>query len=322
MQTNALMSASESGSSVLYADDDTDIVTDDNIDDLASKIQREADLSTAWVKDNKLVCSGKKTKLLVIGTKDLKKSRQKDRVVEIVVAGHRVQESESERLLGLIVNNVLTWEHHLYGNEENQGLIPKLSQRANIIKKLSFVMPREKLKILAEGIFFSSLNYCIQVYGNVWGLTEYSEQQTKSIAFTKDDNRRLQILVNKVLRALTGMDYDTPVAQLIAVSGQLSVHQRTAFHTITSMFKTIQTGLPKYNSDRMEESRPINLADTRTSMRYRVDYKLSVSRGSYFYRGSRLISLLPPDIFQARDLTTFKVQAKKWVRLNIPIHPP
>ena len=81
--------------------------------------------------------------------------------MEIVVAGHRVQESESERLLGLIVNNILTWEHHLYGNEENQGLIPKLSQRANIIKKLSFVMPREKLKILAEGIFFSSLNYCM-----------------------------------------------------------------------------------------------------------------------------------------------------------------
>ena len=88
------------------------------------------------------------------------------------------------------------------------------------------------------------------------------------------------------------------------------------------MFKTIQTGLPKYNSDRLEESRPLNLADTRTSMRYRVDYKLSVSRGSYFYRGSRLISLLLPDIFQARDLTTFKMQAKKWVRLNIPIHPP
>ena len=88
------------------------------------------------------------------------------------------------------------------------------------------------------------------------------------------------------------------------------------------MFKTIQIGLPKYNSDRMEESRPLNLADTRTSMRYRVDYKLSVSRGSYFYRGSRLISLLLPDIFQARDLTTFKMQAKKWVRLNIPIHPP
>ena len=118
------------------------------------------------------------------------------------------------------------------------------------------------------------------------------------------------------------MEYDTPVSQLIAASGQLSVHKRTAYHTITSMFKTIQSGLPKYNSDRMEESRPLNLADTRTSMRYRVDYNLSVSRGSYFYRGSRLMSLLPPDIFQARDLTTFKVQAKKWVKLNIHIYPP
>ena len=211
-----------------------------------------------------------------------------------MVAGHRVQESESERLLGLIVNNVLTWEHHLYGNEENQGLIPKLSQRANIIKKLSFVMPREKLKILAEGIFFSSLNYCIQVYGNVWGLTEYSEQQNKSIAFTKDDNRRLQILVNKVLRSLTGMDYDTPVAQLIAASGQLSVHQRTAFHTITSMFKTIQTGLPKYNSDRMNESRPLNLADTRGSMRYRGQYEVQGGLQALSLQGQLFLQRQPP----------------------------
>ena len=79
-------------------------------------------------------------------------------------------------------------------------------------------MPREKLRILAEGVFFPFLNYCIQVYGHILlGQTEYNEQQIKSIAFTKDDNRRLQIMVNNVLRAMTGLDNGTPVDQLIAV---------------------------------------------------------------------------------------------------------
>ena len=319
---NNFPTSREEGTSVLYADDDTDIVADENIEDLRHKIQREADLSTAWVRDNKLVCSGKKTKLLIIGTKELKKARQKDHKVEIVVAGHTVKESDSERLLGVIVNNTLTWEHHLYGNDEFQGLVPKLSQRANLILKLSFVMPRERLRILAEGIFFSTLNYCIQVYGNVWGLTEYSEQENKSIAFTKDDNRRLQILMNKVLRALTGLDYDTPISQLIALTGQLSVHQRTAYHTITSMHKTIQSGLPRYNSVKLEESRPHRITDMRATERYRVDYNLSVSRCSYFYRGSRLINLLPENVFQARTLPTFKKRAKGWVQNNIPVLPP
>ena len=27
--------------------------------------------------------------------------------------------------------------------------------------------------VFAEGMFFSLLNYCIEVYGNVWGLNSY-----------------------------------------------------------------------------------------------------------------------------------------------------
>ena len=54
----------DEGSSILYADDDTDNVSDKDPDILEQKIQHEADRSTAWVHDNKLVCSGNKTKLL------------------------------------------------------------------------------------------------------------------------------------------------------------------------------------------------------------------------------------------------------------------
>ena len=269
------------------------------------------------------MCSGKKTKLLIIGTRELKRSRQGNTKVEITVAGHTVKESESERLLGIIVNNTMTWESHLYGNDEHKGLIPKLSQRAKLIQRLSLVMPKDKLKILAEGIFFSILNYCIQVYGNVWDLTMYNEKQNRSTAFTKDDNRRLQIIVNKVLRVLTGLDYDTPVAQLVVASGQLSVQQRTAYHTLVSIYKTIQSGLPVYCHNRLEESRPRSSSlETRSNVMYRVDYRLSVSRCSYFYRGTRLFNQLPLDTQEETNLKTFKKKAKAWVMKNIPVLPP
>ena len=204
----------DDGTSVLYADDDTDNVRHKDPDILQQKIQQIANNSTAWVHDNKLVCSGSKTKLLVIDTKELRKSRliNKNKVLEIEVAGHKVKESECERLLGLVVNNSITWKNHLYGNKENKGLIPKLSQRAGIIRKLSYIMPRDKLNTIAEGIFFSLLNYCVEVYGNVWGLPTYDDQVRHSTAFRKEDNMKLQILVNKVLRSLTGLERETPVS--------------------------------------------------------------------------------------------------------------
>ena len=110
-------------------------MSDSNPDELQRKIQQEANKSTSWVRDNKLVCSGSKTKLLIIGTKELRMSKlvSKNKVLKIDVAGHEVTESTSERLLGVIINNTMTWEHHLYGNEENKGLLSKLSQRSGII---------------------------------------------------------------------------------------------------------------------------------------------------------------------------------------------
>ena len=118
----------EEGNSVLYADDDTDTVSDRDPDKLQEKIQKEANLSTEWVKDNRLVCSGSKTKLLVVGTRELRKSKltRCDKIIEIEVDGYKVKESQSERLLGVLINNTMTWENHLYGNSEYKGLIPKL----------------------------------------------------------------------------------------------------------------------------------------------------------------------------------------------------
>ena len=70
----------EDGTSVLYADDDTDTARDKDPEILQVKIQREANLSTSWVKDNKLMCSGSNTKLLVNGTKE-----QRSQILQIEV---------------------------------------------------------------------------------------------------------------------------------------------------------------------------------------------------------------------------------------------
>ena len=98
--------------------------------------------------DNKLVCSGGKTKLLVVGIKDMRKNKftSQNKVIKIKVAEHEVSETTSERPLGLLVNNTMTWEHHLYGYSEYKGLATKLSQRIEMIRKFSFVMPRDRLK--------------------------------------------------------------------------------------------------------------------------------------------------------------------------------
>ena len=119
---------------MLYADEDTEHSRDKDPDQLVVKIQFEADCATTWVADNKLVCSGGKTKLLIVTTTAMRLTRLVGRKLQISVCGAPVIESECEKIIGILANNKLTWFHHLYGdksdpNKPQPGLIPLLAKR-------------------------------------------------------------------------------------------------------------------------------------------------------------------------------------------------
>ena len=68
---NDFPASSVEGTSVLFADDDTDNTSDKDHVELQRKIQHEANRSTDWVGDNNMACAGDKTKLLIIGMRQL-----------------------------------------------------------------------------------------------------------------------------------------------------------------------------------------------------------------------------------------------------------
>ena len=86
--------------------------------------------------------------------------------------GSQIEESVSEKLFGMVVNNKLNWKEYLHGDNENQGLLDQLKQRVGILRKLSGVMQRQSLQLVTNGIFYSKLLYCLIVFGNVVGLNE------------------------------------------------------------------------------------------------------------------------------------------------------
>ena len=83
-----------------------------------------------------MICAGNKTKLLVLRTFQLKKRKLEGQPkLEIVVCGNKAVETKSERLLGLVVNNTLTWSHYIHGEEKRiiQGLLFN-SQRVGLLR--------------------------------------------------------------------------------------------------------------------------------------------------------------------------------------------
>ena len=139
-----------------------------------------------------------------------------------------------------------------------------------------------------------------------------------STAFRREDNRKLQVLMNKVLRLLTKRGRETPTSVLCQDTGMLSVHQKAAFSVICSIYKTLKNRKPTYNYERL---RPREDLLHQYSQCGRIDFKLTISRDSYFYRGSRLFNMLPSDIKNVKSLGLFKKQVKDWIIKNISVKP-
>ena len=108
LNSNDFPACHEEGEAVVYVDDDTDFVQDKDPKMLNVKIQKEAENSAQWLKDNRLCVAGDKTKLLILGTAQMKAAKALNEDMKIVVDGKEVIESISEKLLGVIINNKLT----------------------------------------------------------------------------------------------------------------------------------------------------------------------------------------------------------------------
>ena len=277
-----------------------------------------------------MVCAGNKTKLLILGTSQPRKSKVESKNVtfEINVCGSVIKDTKSERLLGLTVNNQLTWKEYLYGEKWREvdnavGLVPQLAQRVGILSKIAKLMPSNRLKLFCNGLFHSKLSYCIQVFSNVWNITNLDEENRRFAAFTKTDNRKLQILQNKVMRLKTGLPRHTSTELLCRTSGDLSVQQLTAYSSLLSAQKCIYYQKPEYMAQRLElrSFEDTEVFPRRQNNTMRIHSRLTLARGGYFYRSAALFNKLPDEMRSCMEPDQFRTKVKMWVKNNIPVMP-
>ena len=254
-------------------------------------------------------------------------SRLVGKCFEIVVCGKVVKESKCEKILGILVNNKLSWWNHIYGDSSDvknplPGLISQLSKRVGMLSRLVYFVPPHRFKMLVHGIFMSKLNYCIRLYGTVSGMDTLEDTETRQNSFTKASLRSLQVLQNKVLHLLTGHGYETPVLQLLQESNILSVNQLIAYNTIITVFKINQSSEPLYIAERLGLG--IYHQDRQTQRRrfdINIDFRLARGREGNLYQSAKLWNALPISIRTEFSISKFKQKSKSWVKTNIPAIP-
>ena len=171
---------------VFYADDANIIVTADDELELKHKINTILQALNSWVAGNGLKLNLQKTKYMIFTNR-----RKINREMDLFLNGVKIEYSECERFLGVMMDSNLSWTKHI------NLLSAKISRNAGIIYKLKGKVPQSVLKNLYDSFIQSHLNYC----SSVWGLGSKSSLQSLFRAQKKSvraiDNKYNILFYNK-----------------------------------------------------------------------------------------------------------------------------
>lgn len=145
----------EEGQSTCFVDDETEQERHQDPAILQERIQQRVDNSVSWLDDNRMSTSPSKSKLLITMTKELRAMRHNNLDITIKIHYLTIKPTYSEKLLGILVNQDMTWNTHLWGEswreEKNQpGLIQTLLRRLSLIRYLAKRISKKYLKSLYQ----------------------------------------------------------------------------------------------------------------------------------------------------------------------------
>ena len=115
-----------------YADDATPYVCLDDIDLINEKLEIKANYIFQWFNENIMKTNADKCHLLITTNEER----------NISVGGEKIQNSKSEKLLGVTVDNKLSFTKHV------QKICEKAGQKLNPLARLSSFMSLEKRRLI------------------------------------------------------------------------------------------------------------------------------------------------------------------------------
>ena len=271
-----------------YADDTTISATASTVEEIGNLLTEDCARVSQWMKKNKLKLNPDKTHLMTLGTQE--RLRNSSEGVQVTMDDIELKEDEdkSELLLGCIIQNNLKWQKHV------NSLLRKLRTRLCGLTKLRKFAPFSVRKSLAEGLFFSTLVYCLPLFGGM------------EVGHLKD----LQVMQNKAAQVVTSSPPRAERAKMYSKLGWLTINQLVFYHSVSAVCKIRSSKEPQYLAD-------ILCKDSRNRRIVIPNARLRLTQRSFTVRGAASWNLLPDTIKNSTKLGQFKRLAKGWILGNV-----
>ena len=154
---NDLFNVCQHAMPILFADDTNLFLSGHNLDMMDTIINQELKEISEWLKVNKLSLNIKKTHYMIFTTK---RKRLVD--VSLQIDGHIINETDSTKFLGVIIDNKLSWKNHI------KHVVGKVSRGIGMILKARKLLNQDALITLYYSFIFPYFVYCNHVWGSTY----------------------------------------------------------------------------------------------------------------------------------------------------------
>ena len=283
------------GSIVVYADDSTFTITDNDPNVLSDKLSVKFNNMADYLTANKLKVNKDKTHLLVMCT-DQRQRRQQTEVV-INAENNVIRSTASERLLGAHINCNMKWNDHIWDNENS--MLISLNQRHGALKKIVKAASFKTRLTIANGIFMSKLTFMMPLWA---GCSDYLV-------------RALQVCQNNVARTVTRHERSVSVKQILKECGWRSVNQEIFYHTALLIHKILLQKSPSYLYDQLTADGSYGYPTRRassSSIRQSKSFKTSLTlcKKSFRWCGVSFYEKLPSSLREIQNVKSFQEKDK------------
>lgn len=280
------------GDITLYADDTSLFYFERSIEKIIANAQTDLNLLNEWFQNNVLTINVSKTNYIIFKAKNKKISDHDP----LILNNMTINQIDSERYLGLIVDSKLTWKPHI------EKIKAKLSSLTGAIRGITRCLPRGVRYSIYNSLIKSHIDYLIEIWGSA----------------AKSHINIIQRAQNKLIKVLFCYNYLTPTERLYKETKIMSVTQTYIYFTCLLIRKILTKNIhTQISFTKKSQIQKIQLRNTN-------DLVLRTPRTNYgkkniLFEGAKIYNKLPKDIKNIQSINTYKKLLKHYVTLNTPV---
>ena len=208
-----------------------------------------------------------------------------------------IQESRSERILGIQVQGSLRWDDHV------SKVLGKVNYGLSTLRQLKGLMNKKALAMIAEGIVLSHIRYGISVYLNEGSRMSGSESSNKNM-------QKLQVKQNDCMRLILNKNRKDLVTkeELLQGCNFTSVNHMAASATLMEVWRAFKFNIKSITSE----------FNFNQSQRHGCSLRPSTDPKSFISKSSKLWNRLNKDTHTKEPLTKMKKYVSEAVK-SLPI---